>query len=145
VVLTDVTFHGDDRTEANSSLLRPFIPRDAKDILASLQQTGTTVHVSDPSWVDESLEPSTKAVDPDYWAIHTGGLGKDSVAGYSLLDLELVVVGKESGLLDITLDKIVASSCSLEFSAQLAAAASVSVSLDVAGKQFTSALEVVRY
>ena len=145
VVLTDITFHGDDRTEANSSLLRPFIPRDAKDILTSLQKTGTTVHVSDPSWVDESLEPGSKAVDADYWAIHTGGLGKDTVAGYSLVDLELVVVGKDSGLLDITLDKIVASSCSLDFSAQLSATASVSVSLDVAGKQFTSALEVVRF
>jgi hypothetical protein len=61
------------------------------------------------------------------------------------VDLELVVVGKDSGLLDITLDKIVASSCSLEFSGQLSATASVSVSLDVAGKQFTSALEVVRF
>jgi hypothetical protein len=145
VVLTDITFHGDDRNESNSSLLKPFIPRDAKDILASLQRTGTTVHVSDPSWVDESLEPSSRAVDADYWAIHTGGLGKDVVAGYSLVDLELVVVAKDSGLLDITLDKIVSSSCTLDFSAQLTANASVSVALDLGDKHFESALEVVRF
>jgi hypothetical protein len=145
VVLTDITFHGDDRTDSNSSLLRPFIPRDAKDILASLQRSGTTVHVSDPSWVDESLEPSSKAVDGDYWAVHTGGLGKDVVAGYSLVDLELVVVAKDSGLLDITLDKIVSTSCTLDFTAQLSASAQVSVALEVAGKQFESALEIVRF
>jgi len=145
VVLTDITFHGDDRTPSNSSLLAPFVPRDSKDILATLQRTGTTVHVSDPSWSDESLDPSKEKVDADYWAIHTGGLGKDVVAGYSLLDLELVVVGKESGLLDITLDKVIASSCSLDFSAELTATAQVSVSLDVGTKNFTSALELVRY
>lgn len=145
VVLTDITFHGDDRTEANSSLLRPFIPRDSADILASLRRSGTTVHVSDPSWSDAPLDPGAEAVDADYWAIHTGGLGKDVAAGYSLLDLELVVVGKDSGLLDITLDKIVASSCTLEFSAELAASAALRVALDVDGKQFESALDVVRY
>jgi hypothetical protein len=145
VVLTDITFHGDDRSAANSSLLAPFVPRDAKDILGTLQRTGTTVHVSDPSWSDESLEPSALQVDADYWAVHTGGLGKDVVAGYSLLDLELVVVGKDSGLLDITLDKVIASSCSLDFSAQVSASAEVRVALDVGGKQFARVLEVVRY
>ncbi|HEX6244569.1 MAG TPA: vWA domain-containing protein [Polyangiales bacterium] len=145
VVLTDVTFHGDDRTETNSSLLRPFVPRDAAEILSTLQRTGTTVHVSDPSWVDEPLTPeSERAVDADYWAMHTGGVGEDKVVGYSLVDLDLLVVAKDAGLFDITLDKIIASSCSLEFSGQLAASASVRVELDVAGKQFASTLQVLR-
>jgi hypothetical protein len=145
VVLTDITFHGDDRTSSNSSLLAPFVPRNAADILTSLQRSGTTVHVSDPSWSDASLDPSMDPVDADYWAVHTGGLGKDLVAGYSLLDLELVVVAKDSGLLDITLDKVIASSCSLDFSAQLSASAEVRVTLEAGGKQFSSALDVVRF
>jgi hypothetical protein len=145
VVLTDITFHGDNETPASSSLLAPFVPRDTKDILPTLQRTGTTVHVSDPSWSDASLDPSASEVDADFWAIQTGGLGKDVVGGYSLLDLEMVAVAKDSGLLDITLDKVIASSCSLEFSAQLSAGAALRVALDKGGKQFTSALEVVRF
>jgi hypothetical protein len=145
VVLTDITFHGDDRNERNSSLLRPFIPRDAEEILATLHESGTTVHVSDPSWSDESLDPSSDRVDADYWAVHTGGVGKDVVEGYSLVDLELVVVAEDTGLLDITLDKIVASSCTLEFSAELAASAELSVSLAAGGKQFSSSVEIARY
>lgn len=145
VVLTDITFHGDKETPSTSSLLAPFVPRDTKDIVPTLQQSGTTVHVADPSWSDASLDTNESEVDADYWAIQTGGLGKDLVAGYSLLDLELVAVAKDSGLLDITLDKVIASSCSLEFNAQISVGAEVKVTLDKAGKQFSSVLDVVRF
>ncbi|HKP62214.1 MAG TPA: vWA domain-containing protein [Polyangiales bacterium] len=144
VALTDITFHGDDRTPSNSSLLAPFLPRDAREILSSLRRTGTVVHVSDPSWVDEDTDPSHHPVDADYWAMNTGGLGKDVVEGYSLVDLELVVVAQKSGLLDITLDKIIGSSCSIGFDAQLAADAKVELELNVADQKFTSVLDVVR-
>jgi hypothetical protein len=145
VALTDITFHGDGQTERSSSLARAFIPRDAEDILSTLHESGTTVHVSDPSWSDQPLEPGAEQVDADYWAIHTGGVGKDVVEGYSLVDLELVVVAEDTGLLDITLDKIVASSCTLDFEAELAASAALSVSFDVSGKQFSSPVDVARY
>jgi hypothetical protein len=145
VVLTDVTFHGDDRTSRNSSLEAAFVPRDAADILATLHQTGTVVHVSDPSWSDGSLSPASASVDADYWAIHTGGLGEDRVAGYSLVDLELVVVASDTGLLDITLDKILASSCTLEFDAELAVDAEVSISITVQGEVYTTDLTVELY
>jgi hypothetical protein len=145
VALTDVSFHGDEQTERDSSLLPPFVPRNSADILASLHRAGTTVHVSDPSWVDESLEPTSETVDADYWAIHTGGVGADVVEGYSLVDLELVIVADRTGLLDITLDEIISSSCSLEFEAQLSASAEVTLSLEVAGKTFKAAVPVERY
>ncbi len=140
VVLTDVGFHGDDRTERNSSLNPRFVPRDAATILTSLHRTGTTVHVSDPSWVDASINPKKNPVDADYWAIHTGGVGEDRVAGYSLVDLELVVVAERSGLLDITLDKILQTSCTLSFEASLSASAEVSVSLEIGGEIATLAV-----
>lgn len=146
VVLTDVTFHGDDRTERNSSLLAPFVPRDAADILETLHQTGTVVHVSDPSWSDGSLTPGTSSsVDADYWAIHTGGLGEDVVLGYSLVDLELVVVAQDNGLLDITLDKILASSCELDFDVELAADAEITLTLTVEDQSFSTDLKVESY
>jgi hypothetical protein len=146
VALTDITFHGDDRTPSNSSLLAPFVPRDAADILASLHRTGTTVHVSDPSWVDEAVTPSSKAVDADYWPIHTGGLGEDRVEGYSLVDLEVVIAAEKSGLLDITLDKIIGSSCTLEFEAQVSASAKLELTLDLGGGvKTTSQVPVVRF
>ena len=146
VALTDVTFHGDDRTPSNSSLLAPFVPRDAGEILASLNRTGTTVHVSDPSWVDESVTTMGRDVDADYWAIHTGGLGEDVVAGYSLVDLEVVIVAEKSGLLDITLDEIIGSSCTLSFDEQLSASATVELTLDLGGGvATTSRVPVVRF
>jgi hypothetical protein len=127
-------------------LLAPFEPRDKADILKSLQSTGTMVHVSDPSWVDGSMDPTDGDVDADYWSIHTGGLGEDRVLGYSLVDLELVVVAEESGLLDITLDKILESTCSLEFDGALATGDDVNLSIDLGGtKQFSTALTVERY
>jgi hypothetical protein len=145
VVLTDVTFHGDSHDERNSSLEAPFVPRDAAEILATLQQTGTVVHVSDPSWSDADLDPSASSVDADYWAIHTGGVGEDRVAGYSLVDLELVVVAEDNGLLDITLDKILASSCRLEFEAALDLDAEVSVDITVEGEIYSASVPVERY
>jgi hypothetical protein len=145
VVLTDITFHGDDRTPSNSSLLAPFVPRDAADILATLQQTGTVVHVSDPSWSDGSLTTTGAGVDADYWAIHTGGIGEDVVAGYSLVDLELVVVAEESGLLDITLDKILDSSCTLDLDVQLPASAEVAIELNVDDAVFETQLAIERF
>jgi hypothetical protein len=145
VALTDVTFHGDDRMADNSSLLAPFVPRNAGDILSSLQQTGTVVHVSDPSWVDAETDPARHPVDADYWALHTGGLGEDIVLGYSLVDLELVVVAEKSGLLDITLDKIIGSSCSIDFEAMLGASAKVELELNVGDETFKSVLDVQRF
>ena len=145
VALTDVTFHGDDRNERNSSLEAPFIPRNAEDILATLHQTGTVVHVSDPSWSDASLHPSSPDVDADYWAIHTGGVGEDVVLGYSLVDLELVVVAEDTGLLDITLDKILDSSCTLDFDAVLSAGAEVAVTLNVDDATFETQLAIERF
>lgn len=147
VVLTDITFHGDDRTASNSSLLAPFVPRDAAEVLASLRETGTTVHVSDPSWVDEDSDPKRHPVDADYWAEATGGVGRDRVEGYSLVDLELVVVAKESGLLDIALDKVIQSSCALSFEAELKADAKVELGLSAAagGSFSTHVLDVIRF
>jgi hypothetical protein len=119
VVFTDAPFHSDSRNSDNSSLLPEFEPRPIDDILASLQANGTTVHVSDPSFGDDTLTPSGASsevsVDSDFWAKHTGGLGEDHVAGYSLVDLDLVVVAEDSGLLDIVLDGIVSSTCSVRF------------------------------
>jgi len=144
--LTDITFHGDDRTPSNSSLLGPFVPRNASEILSSLQRTGTVVHVSDPSWVDAETDPARQnPIDADYWSTHTGGLGKDIVEGYSLVDLELVVVAEKSGLLDITLDKIIGSSCSIDFEGALGASAKVELELNVGDQKFTSALDVQRF
>jgi hypothetical protein len=145
VVLTDITFHGDDRTPSNSSLLAPFVPRDAADILATLHQTGTVVHVSDPSWSDASLTTTGSGVDADYWAIHTGGVGEDVVGDYSLVDLELVVVAEDSGLLDITLDKILDSSCTLDFDVQLSASAEVAIELSVDDAVFETQLAIERF
>jgi hypothetical protein len=145
VVLTDITFHGDDRTPSNSSLLAPFVPRDAADILATLQQTGTVVHVSDPSWSDGSLNTTGAGVDADYWAIHTGGVGEDIVGDYSLVDLELVVVAEESGLLDITLDKILDSSCALDLDIELSATAEVAIELNVDDAVFATQLAIERF
>ena len=115
------------------------------EIIDISQQSGTTVHVSDPSWSDAALDPGEESVDADYWAIHTGGVGEDVVEDYSLVDLELVVVAEDTGLLDITLDKIVATSCSLEFEAQLSADAELSLSLDVGGHTFSSPIAIERY
>jgi len=51
-------------------------------------------------------------VDADFWAINTGGIGEDVIQNkYSLLDLEKVIVASNTGLLDITLDKILATTC----------------------------------
>jgi len=145
VVLTDVTFHGDDRTDRNSSLEAAFVPRDAADILGSLHETRTVVHVSDPSWSDASLDTTDSSVDADYWAVHTGGVGEDTVLGYSLVDLELVVVAEETGLFDITLDTILSSSCNLDLDVQLDASAEVSLELNVEDLSFTTDLTVVRF
>jgi hypothetical protein len=118
--------------------------------LKTLQAGGTTVHVSDPSWVDESVTPTGGPnevdIDSDYWAIHTGGLGEDRVKGYSLTDLDLLVTAQDSGLLDILLDGIVASTCTARFPApSLAANASFDLSVTHAGQTFASALIPSRF
>jgi hypothetical protein len=146
VALTDITFHGQNEDQRSSSLRAEFVPRDTSVILDSLHRSGTTIHVSDPSWADASVNPGANTVDADYWAIHTGGLGEDRVAGYSLVDLELVVVAEKTGLLDITLDKIISSSCTLEFEAQLSATAQLSIDITVEGAaQYTSPIEIERF
>jgi hypothetical protein len=110
--------------------LDEFVPRNSQDILKTLLQTGTVVNVSDPSWVDKSVSPTGASdeqhIDADYWAIKTGGVGEDIVAGYSLVDLELVVTASDSALLDITLDNILENTCFIEFNYP-----SLSVSADV--------------
>lgn len=148
VAITDAPFHGDSRTPKNSSLLAAFKPRAAATILQTLQASGTVVHVSDPSWVDETptAGPSEPFVDADYWAINTGGLGQDRVAGYSLVDLDLIVHSQETGLLDILLDGIVSSSCTITLpKVTLSADAKLSLDIDVDGNQFSETMSVVRY
>jgi len=140
VAFTDAPFHADSRDPHNSSLLAPFKPRKISDILGTLQRSATTVHVSDPSWVDQTTTPSGAAnevsVDSDYWAINTGGVGEDRVAGYSLIDLDLLVRATDSGLLDILLDRVLSSSCTVRFPVT-DFSASESFDLDVRGSTHT--------
>jgi len=148
IAITDATFHSDSRDAGNSSLEAAFKPRPLAQIVESLRSTGTVVHVVDPSWVDESVEPtgnaSEKALDADYFAIATGGVGEDKVAGYSLTDLELVAVAEKTGLLDIALHDILKGSCRVSFPAvDVAAAAEVSVSVSAGGEVFDGKFAVV--
>lgn len=150
VAFTDAPFHADSRNASNSSLLTPFKPRPTASILRTLQAGATTVHVSDPSWVDETTAPTGAAnevsVDSDYWAIRTGGLGEDSVAGYSPIDLDLLVTAEDSGLLDILLDGIVATTCSAHFpAATLAANASIDLELAHDGQSYSASLSPQRF
>jgi len=149
VAFTDAPFHADSRSASNSSLLATFKPRPIADIVKTLQVSGTTVHVSDPSWVDETVAPtgaaSEVAVDADYWAKQTGGLGEDRVAGYSLVDLDLVVVAKDAGLLDILLDGVIGTSCSARFALPtLASGASFELEIEAAGETFSQTLVPIR-
>jgi hypothetical protein len=145
VAFTDITFHSDSRDEDNSSLLAPFVPRDIDDILASLVRTGTVVNISDPARVDETVAPTGASdevhVDADYWAIQTGGAGEDVAAGYSIVDLEVVVVGGSTGLLDITLDRILQSTCYVDFNASLSVDAQVEFTITESDETFTGTLD----
>jgi hypothetical protein len=148
VAITDATFHSDSRDAGNSSLEAPFKPRPLAQIVDSLRRTGTVVHVVDPSWVDESVEPTGAAseveVDADYFAIATGGVGEDERAGYSLTDLELVAVADKTGLLDIALHDILKGSCRVSFPAvAVAAGAEVSVSVNAGGEVFDGKYAVI--
>jgi hypothetical protein len=148
VAITDVTFHADSRDASNSSLEGEFEPRPLSQIVSSLHRTGTVVHVVDPSWVDESVEPSgspnERHLDADYFAKVTGGVGEDRVAGYSLTDLELVAVAEKTGLLDIALHDILKGSCRVSFSAaEVAAGAEVTVSVKAGGEVFNGSFEVL--
>jgi hypothetical protein len=148
IAITDATFHSDSRDTGNSSLEAEFKPRPLAQIVESLRDTGTVVHVVDPSWVDESVEPTGNAseeeIDADYFAIATGGVGEDKVAGYSLTDLELVAVAEKTGLLDIALHDILKGSCRISFPAtSVAAKAEVSVSVSAGGEVFNGTFAVV--
>ncbi len=148
IAITDATFHSDSRDTGNSSLEAQFKPRPLAQIVESLRSTGTVVHVVDPSWVDESVEPTGNAseeqLDADYFAIATGGVGEDKLAGYSLTDLELVAVAKQTGLLDIALHDILKGSCRVSFPAvSVAATAEVSVSVSAGGEVFDGRFAVV--
>lgn len=148
VVLTDVSFHADRMDETNSSMLADFVPRDADAIARTLHETGTVVHVVDPSWVDRNTDPKSSShadVDSDYWAVQTGGLGEDVTLGYSLVDLELLVVSERTGLLDVVLDAILATSCRYEFSADLSATEDVEVHLEANGEVFTEFVAVTSF
>jgi hypothetical protein len=145
VAFTDAPFHADSRTAANSSLKAPFKPRPVAQILATLRRTGTTVHVSDPSWVDKTSSPTGSAdeveLDADYWAVRTGGLGEDRIAGYSLIDLDLVVRAENTGLLDIVLDRIIATTCNATFDLPtLKVDAKFDLRIEVDGVTFEDAL-----
>ncbi|HVY32334.1 MAG TPA: vWA domain-containing protein [Polyangiaceae bacterium] len=148
VAITDATFHSDSRDSSNSSLEDEFKPRPLAQIVESLRSTGTVVHVVDGSWVDESVEltgsPSEEEIDADYFAIATGGVGEDKVAGYSLTDLELVAVAEKTGLLDIALHDILKGSCRITFPAvDVAAGAEVSVSVSANGEVFDGKYSVI--
>jgi hypothetical protein len=152
VAISDAPFHADSRDAGNSSLREPFEPRPIADILRTLHEGGTTVHVSDPSWVDESVaatgSSSEVSVDSDLWAVETGGLGEDRAAGYSLVDLDLLVLAEDNGLLDIVLDGITASTCTVSFALpNLAAGASFDLQLDGGsdGDTFAESLEPLVY
>ncbi len=148
IAITDASFHADSRDATNSSLESQFEPRPLAQIVDSLRRTGTVVHVVDPSWVDESVEPTGSAseveLDADYFALATGGVGEDKVAGYSLTDLELVAVADNTGLLDIALHDILKGSCRVTFPAvSVAATAEVSVSVSAGGEVFDGKFPVV--
>jgi hypothetical protein len=148
IAITDATFHSDSRDTDNSSLEAQFKPRPLPQIVESLRSTGTVVHVVDPSWVDESVEPTGNAseqeLDADYFAIATGGVGEDKVDGYSLTDLELVAVAETTGLLDVALHDILKGSCRLSFPAvHIAVGAEVSVSVSAGGEVFDGRFAVV--
>lgn len=148
VALTDITFHSDSRTSSNSSLEAAFVPRPAATILDTLHRTGTTVHVVDPSWIDANMNPASStaaAVDADFWSVNTGGLGEDVVLGYSLVDLELVVVSERTGLLDVVLDGILSTSCTYEFEADLSGQTEVQVRVEAGGEVFTGVAAVAAY
>jgi hypothetical protein len=148
IAITDATFHSDSRDSGNSSLEAEFEPRPLAQIVESLRSTGTVVHVVDPSWVDESVEPTgnptEEPLDADYFAIATGGVGEDKVAGYSLTDLELVAVAEKTGLLDIALHDILKGSCRVTFPAVAVAVNSeVSISVSAGGEVFDGTFSVV--
>jgi hypothetical protein len=150
VVLTDAPFHSDSRDATNSSLLAEFKPRPIAEIMPTLRESGTTVHVSDPSWVDKTLAPTGSSteveIDSDLWATSTGGLGEDRVLGYSLVDLELLVVAQQTGLLDIVLDGVLSSTCSVTFPLPtLAAGATFDLRIDHASETFTESMTPIRY
>jgi hypothetical protein len=64
------------------------------------------------------------------------------VLGYSLIDLELVAVAGETGLLDIVLDRILASSCEIQFPLpSLQAGAQFDLALRYQGQTFSTALD----
>ncbi len=149
VALTDAPFHSDSRDQTNSSLLEPFLPRDAAVIAKTLQQMGTIVHVIDVSWFDSNIDdpsdPAVSEVDADYWARKTGGLGEPTEGSYSILDLELVAWLDSEGLLSARLNDIIATTCSFEFEASLSAESEVELRLEFDGETYERVLDVVDY
>ena len=103
------------------------------------------VNISDPARVDETVAPTGASdevqVDADYWAIRTGGVGEDVASGYSIMDLEVVVVGGRTGLLDITLDRILQSTCHVDFNASLNVDAQVEFTITESEETFTGTLD----
>jgi hypothetical protein len=94
--------------------------------------------------VEPTGSASEKELDADYFAIATGGIGEDKVAGYSLTDLELVAVAEKTGLLDIALHDILKGSCRVTFPAvDVAASSEVSVSVSAGGEVFDTTFAVV--
>jgi hypothetical protein len=67
------------------------------------------------------------------------------VGGYSLVDLELVIVAEKTGLLDVALDAIVSTSCFYQFDANLSNAAGVNLRLEVNGDVFADSLSVTSF
>ncbi|MBN2718634.1 MAG: VWA domain-containing protein [Deltaproteobacteria bacterium] len=149
VAFTDAPFHADSRNALNSSLKAPFVPRSIPEILSTLIETGTDVNVSDPARADYSMTPTGDAdefmIDADYWALATGGSGADGPTGYTVIDMDTMVYGTTPGLLAINLDKILQTTCYIEFNAQLTADAQVSLTLTESEEVFEQILDVVWY
>ena len=144
VAFTDAPFHSDSRNATNSSLTSPFVPRYIQEILSTLNRTGTVVNVSDMAYSDFSVMPTGAPdeafIDADYWAIQTGGIGEDFAPGYSITDLDLVVAGTEPGLLGISLDKILQSTCHVDFNTSLTVDSQISLTLSEGGETFEQIL-----
>ena len=68
-------------------------------------------------------------------------MGEDRVAGYSLIDLDLLVVATDTGLLDIVLDRVLASSCTVSFPLpNLSASTSFDLELKGSAQTFSESL-----
>jgi EAL domain-containing protein (putative c-di-GMP-specific phosphodiesterase class I) len=65
--------------------------------------------------------------------------------GYTLIDLDVVTVAEETGLLDILLDAVIGTSCSASFELpELSASAKFELDIELSGEHFTEKLTPVK-